>query len=76
MAYTRGYILSRAVAFVLAKLKIHGRKGVMTEAQRYEAGNLVVSELKRYGDEWELDKDLPDNHPGPRLGGWTPPPQK
>jgi hypothetical protein len=65
MPYKRGEILKSAVAFALRKLKIHGRKGAMTEEQRYEAGDVVVYELKRYGDPWRLEEDMPENHPGP-----------
>jgi len=67
MPYTRGEMLRFAVAMALRKLKIHGRKGVMTEAQRYEAGDLVVRELKERNDPWKLDENMPDNHPGPRI---------
>ena len=67
MPYTRGEMLRFAVAFALRRLKIHGRKGVMTEQQRYEAGDLVVSELKRHGDPWQLDENMPENPPGPRI---------
>ena len=64
MARTRGELLRFAVAFALRKLKIHGRKGVMTEEQRYDAGDLVVAELQRYGDPWRLKEVLPDPEPG------------
>ena len=39
---------------------------MMTKEQRCAAGDLVVYELKRYGDPWKLDEDMPENHPGPR----------
>ena len=67
MPYTRGEMLRFAVAFALRTLKIHGRKGVMTEQQRYEAGDLVVAQLKRHGDPWRLDETMPENLPGPRI---------
>jgi len=67
MPYTRGEMLRFAVAFALRTLKIHGRKGVMTEQQRYEAGDLVVAQLKRHGDPWQLDENMPENLPGPRI---------
>ena len=74
MPYKRGEMLRFAVAFALRKLKIHGRKGAMTEAQRYEAGDLVVRELKQYGDPWKLDDDVPEHSPGPRWENGKPPP--
>jgi len=74
MPYKRGEMLRFAVAFALRRLKIHGRKGAMTEAQRYEAGDLVVRELKRYGDPWKLDQDIPERSNGPRWEDGKPPP--
>ena len=74
MPYKRGEMLRFAVAFALRRLKIHGRKGAMTEAQRYEAGDLVVRELKQYGDPWKLDEDIPERSSGPRWEDGKPPP--
>ena len=73
MPYKRGEMLRFAVAFALRKLKIHGRKGVMTDAQRYEAGDLVVRELKQYGDPWRLDENVPEHTNGPRWENGKPP---
>lgn len=73
MPTKRGKMLSFAVAFALRKLNIHGRKGAMTEAQRYEAGDLVVRELRRYGDPWKLDEDIPERTNGPRWENGKPP---
>jgi hypothetical protein len=66
MPYSRAEMLKFAVAFALMKMKIHGRKGALTEEQRYEIGDHVVYELKRNGDPWRLNENVPDNHPGPR----------
>lgn len=52
MTYTRAEMLKFAVAFALRKLRIHRRKGAMTEAQRYEAGELVVHELRATRGGW------------------------
>jgi len=64
MPYTRGGMLRFAVAFALRTLKIHGRKGVPTEEQCYAIGDHVISELRRHGDPWKLDREIPDPPPG------------
>ena len=64
MPYTRAGMLRFAVAFALRKLKIHGRKGVLTEEQRYAIGDHVVSELRRHGDPRKLDREIPNPPPG------------
>jgi hypothetical protein len=68
MLYKRGKILRDAVAFTLIKLKIHGRKGTLTDQQRHEIGDHVVSELKRYGDPWKLAEDMPEYPLAPSPG--------
>ena len=73
MPRTRGELLRFTVAFVLRKLKIQGRKGALTEGQRYEIGDHVVYEMKRYGDPWGLNEVMPENHPGPRWIDGKPP---
>jgi hypothetical protein len=57
---TRADQLRSDIAFALMRLKIQGRKGVLTEAQRYEIADLVVKRLRQYGDPWRLGEPLPE----------------
>jgi hypothetical protein len=42
------------------RLKIQGRKGALTETQRYEIADLVVKRLRQYGDPWRLGEPVPE----------------
>ncbi len=60
MSIKRGEILKFSIAFALRKVKIYGRKGVITEAQRYEIAEYAVEALKHNGnDPWQLNEDMP-----------------
>jgi hypothetical protein len=62
---TRGEQLKSSVAFALfgAVKVVRGLSKGLTEAERYAVADQVVYELKRYGDAWELEKELPERHP-------------
>ena len=48
---------------------VRGLRYGLTEEERYAVADDVVLQLKRYGDEWRLDEELPSG-PG---GHGTPP---
>lgn len=62
---TRADQLRLAIAFALIRLKIHGRKGVLTDADRSAIAEHVVTQLRQYGDPWRLDEELPLFFHGP-----------
>lgn len=60
MPYTRAHKLRLSVAYALKGLKIPDRKGrLLTEAERYAIADRVVAALRLYGDQWQLDEELP-----------------
>ena len=71
----RGEVLKFAIAFALRKVKIHGRKGVITEDQRFEIAEHVVRNLTNdAGDPWKLKEEMPEYelvpmNPGMRADG-------
>lgn len=66
MGITRGEVLKSAIAYALRKVKIHGRKGVITEDQRYEIAEYAVRNLtNNAGDPWKLRDEMPEHQFGP-----------
>lgn len=55
MNHTRGELLTNAICFALTKCKIHGRKGVLTEADRDAIAETVTEQLRQYKEQWDLD---------------------
>ena len=71
MPHTRADLLRSSITFALMKAKIHGRKGVLTDAQRDEIASHVIAHLRNYGDPWRLDEELPLFFHGPSVP-WSP----
>jgi len=65
MPYTRAEQLREAIAYALRALKIHGRRGALTEDDRYAIADHAVAELRKNGDPWRLDEELPRFFHGP-----------
>jgi hypothetical protein len=65
MKRTRSEDLRFSIAFALgdAVKVVRGLRKGLTEAERYAVADQVVYRLKKYGDAWELDKELPQRSP-------------
>lgn len=69
---TKADQLRHSIAFALGRPKIQGRKGVLSEQDRYAIADEVVARLREHGDHWRLDEELPlffhgpGHMPGPR----------
>jgi hypothetical protein len=63
---TRGDMLRFAIAFALRRARklVRGLRQGLTEQERYAVADDVVLELKRYGDVWRLDEELPSDSGG------------
>jgi hypothetical protein len=62
MAGTRGQALYYAIGFALMRAQkvVRGLRQGLTEEERYRVADAVVYQLKKYGDPWRLDEELPD----------------
>jgi hypothetical protein len=60
MIHTRAQHLYYSLCFALQRLKIQGRRGVLTEHDRTEIATTVVDRLRSHGDPWELSKEMED----------------
>lgn len=56
---TKADQLRLAVAYALRDARVQGRKGALTEADRYAVADHVVTRLREHGDPWGLDETLP-----------------
>jgi hypothetical protein len=63
---TRGDMLRSAIAFALRRARklVRGLRQGLTEQERYAVADDVVLELKRYGDVWRLEEELPSGSGG------------
>ena len=63
---TRGDMLRFALAFALRRARklVRGLRYGLTEEERYAIADDVVLQLKRYGDVWRLDEELPSGFGG------------
>ena len=59
-----------ALAFALRGIKAKGRAGTLSEEDRYEIARLVVDKLRKRGDPWGLDGELPQFSHGPPTTGY------
>jgi hypothetical protein len=50
-------------------LKIQGRKGVLSETDRYAIADAVITRLTEAGDRWNLGEEIPLFFHGPRKFG-------
>jgi hypothetical protein len=62
---TRGDLLYHSLLFALGRMKIQGRKGVLTEADRDQIARTVIERLRQYGDRWKLDEEVVVEHRSP-----------
>jgi hypothetical protein len=58
---TRGDLLASAISFALirARTVVRGLWKGLTDEDRYAVADDAVKEMKRYGDPWRLNEDLP-----------------
>jgi hypothetical protein len=58
---TRGEVLSSAISFALigAVKVVRGLRKGFSNDERYAVADAAVSHLKKYGDSWKLDEELP-----------------
>ncbi len=56
---TKADQLRLAIAYALIDLKIHCRKGALSEADRAAIADHVVANLRKHGDQWKLDEPIP-----------------
>lgn len=61
-------LLRHCIAYALRDLRIQGRKGILTEADRYAIAEHVVARLREQRAQWNLDEALPQFFHGP---SWT-----
>jgi hypothetical protein len=66
---TKADQLRLAIAYALRDLKIHGRKGVLSEADRYAIADAVITRLTQCGDRWNLQEEIPLFFHGPQKFG-------
>jgi hypothetical protein len=67
---TKADQLRLAIAYALRDLKIQGRKGALTEADRYAIADAAITRLTECGDRWNLDEEIPlFFHGPPKFGG-------
>lgn len=62
---TRGELLYHSLMFALGGMKIHGRKGVLTDADKDQIARTVIERLRQYGDRWRLDEEVVVEHRSP-----------
>lgn len=62
---TRGDLLYHSLMFALGRMKIQGRKGVLTESDRQQIARTVIERLCLYGDHWRLDEEVAVDHRSP-----------
>ncbi|MCW5692209.1 MAG: hypothetical protein KIT48_07580 [Pseudolabrys sp.] len=62
---TRGDQLYYSLCFALCRMKIQGRKGVLTDADRDQIARTVIERLRLYGDRWGLDEEVIVEHRSP-----------
>jgi hypothetical protein len=67
---TRGDQLAHAVAYALRRVRIPGRRGSLSEAERYRVADTLVAKLKENGDPWRLSEELPRFFHGPPTQGY------
>jgi hypothetical protein len=60
MPHTRAEHLRYSLLFALGRLKIQGRKGVLTEADRQQIADQVIGRLQEHGDPWRLNEPMPE----------------
>jgi hypothetical protein len=60
MPDTRAEHLRYSLLFVLGRLKIQGRKGVLTDTDRQQIADGVIRQLLQYGDPWRLEEPMPE----------------
>jgi hypothetical protein len=58
---TRGEVLSSAISFALigAVKVVRGLGKGLSNDERYAVADAAVSQMKKYGDPWKLDEELP-----------------
>ena len=66
---TRGEQLAYAAAYALRRVRIPGRRGGLSEAERYQIADTLVKKLKENGDPWRLGEELPRFFHGPPTQG-------
>jgi hypothetical protein len=66
---TKADQLRLAIAYALRDLKIQGRKGVLTEVDRYAIADAVIIRLTQSGDCWNLREEIPLFFHGPQKFG-------
>ena len=60
MPRTRADQLRYALLFALGRVKVQGRKGVITQEQRDEIADQVIRQLGQHGDLWRLGEPVPE----------------
>lgn len=65
MFKTRGEQLRSSIAFALrdAVKLVRGLRKSLTEDERLAVAEQTVRHLKKYGDPWKLDEELPQQSP-------------
>ena len=58
---TRGDLLASRIAFALIRAVkvVRGLRQGLTDDERFAVADDTVKEMKRYGDPWKLNEDLP-----------------
>jgi hypothetical protein len=67
--HTKADQLRLAIAYALRDLKIQGRKGALSEADRYMIADAVITRLTQSGDSWNLHEEIPLFFHGPQKFG-------
>jgi hypothetical protein len=58
---TRGDLLTHSISYALIRAKkiVRGLSYGLTEDERWAVAKATVDELRRHGDQWKLDEELP-----------------
>ena len=67
---TRRDQLAYAIAYALIRVRIPGRRGALSEAERYQIAQTVVAKLVQNGDPLHLREELPLFFHGPPTQGY------
>jgi hypothetical protein len=58
---TRGELLAHCISYALIRARkiVRGLSHGLTEDERWAVAERTVDELRRHGDQWKLDEELP-----------------
>jgi hypothetical protein len=63
---TRGDLLAHCISYALIRARrvVRGLSLTLSKEEREAVADAAVDELRRHGDKWQLDEELPEQDPG------------